>query len=234
MRSASTMVRSTAVLVALAAVTPLFSQTFAATTGPDAVIGTPEPRAVRITVPGHHRRTEEKLLYGRVRDGVYTVDGMTAKVQLNYDVNGVNFLYLFVPGIGTALVSASPDPDAVVIEAVYKDNDLSFQAGDHRFHLTGVALTSDKGAAPAHLYVKLDRSAWHLNRHPMIGFGNMGEMPYVWPGALPASAVTSAEVEQAPVAPPLPASLLPSAKTIVPAQAPAAVSPGAPHPVALR
>lgn len=232
MRSPSFLVHSATLVVALGVAAPAFSQTFAATTGADPVISTPGPRPVKIGVPGHHRRGEEKLLYGRVRDGVYTVDGMVAKLQLNYDVNGVNFLYLFVPGVGTAVVSVVADPDAIVTEATYKDSELSFKVGDHHFSLTGVALASDQGTAPAHLFVKLDRSAWHLTRGPMIGFGNIAEMPYVWPGALPSQ--NAAQTEETQVVPPVPASLLPSVTAVIPVAAPVGADPATLHPVALR
>lgn len=220
MRCLSLLRCSAAVLVALVAVVPGVGQTFAASTGAEAVIGTPGARATHVSVRGHHRKAEEKLLYGRVRDGVYTVDGMVAKVQLNYDVNGAGYLYLFVPGVGTAVVSAVADPDAVITEASYKDTDLSFSVGDHRFNLTGVTLASDKGTAPAHLYVKLDRSAWRLDRHPMIGFGNSPALPYVWPGALKPE--TARETEDPQIVPPVPASLLPSSKALMPAASSAA------------
>ncbi len=233
MRSSSKLFCSAAVLVSMGAIAPLSGQTFAANTGGDPVISTPEARAARITVPGHRHAAEENLIYGVVRDGVYTLDGMTAKVQLNYDVNGVKFLYMFVPGVGTAVVSATSDPDAVTTEATLKGTELSFKVGDHRFTLSGVALASDKGTAPAHLFVKLDRSAWGLNRQPMIGFGNMDQAPYLWPGAL-LQKQDASQSEEAHIAPPVPAVLLPSAKPIVPALAPSVVDPVTLHPVALR
>lgn len=231
MRSMS-MLLCCAAFISLGATAPLSGQTFSANTGVDPVIGTPEARAARITVPAHRHHAEDKLIYGRVRDGVYTVDGMTAKVKLNYDVDGVQFLYMFVPGIGTAVISVLPDPDAVATEATYKDTELDFHVGDHRFKLTGVALASDKGTAPAHLFVKLDRSAWGLNRHPMMGFGNMGQAPYVWPGALRAE--TASQTEEPVIAPPLPAVLLPSVKPVTPAFVPASVDTSALHPATLR
>ena len=232
MRSSSSSFCSGALLLWLCGALPTPGQTFAASTGSDPVISPPEARAVRVNVPGHHRRSEEKLIFGRVRDGVYTVDGMTAKVQLNYDVNGVHFLYLFVPGVGTAVVSTTPDPDAVAEEATYKGTELSFKVGDHRFTLTGVTLATDKGGAPSQLFVTLDRSAWRLNRQPMIGFGNAHQLPYVWPGAL--APQTASQTEETRIAPPVPAVLLPSAKPVTPALGAAPVDPSALHPLAFR
>lgn len=223
--------RSFAVFLAVVPGLSCVSQTFAAPAGAEAVIGTIPPPSVRVEVPGHRRHAEEKLLYGQVRDGVYTVDGMVAKVQLNYDVKGVRFLYLFAPGVGTAVLSAAADPDAVVVNAAYREGELSFHVGEHRFNLTGVTLASDKGVAPAHLYVRLDRAAWRLNRRPMLGYGDLAALPYQWPGALPAVAVTPAEEAQA--VPPVPANLLPSATPVIPAT-PAAGEPEPPQPASLR
>ena len=207
-----------------AAPVSLSSQTFAAITGTDAVItATPAPGTPRLTQPGHHAHTDAPLLYGRVRDGVYTVDGMVAKLRLNYDVNGAQYLYLFVPGVGTAVVSLTADPDSIVAEARLHDNELTFASGDRHFKLTGVALSDGKNEAPDHLYVRLDRAAWHLGRQPMVGFGNVAQLPYAWPGALP----TSAPAEESRVIPPIPVTLLPSTTAVQP---PAAT----PRPVSLR
>lgn len=221
----STLVRTAVAFLAVGSVTPFMAwgQTFAAMAGTEAVI-TPVPATSAATVltPGHHKKAEQSLLFGRVRDGVYTVDGMVAKVRLNYDVNGVSFLYLFAPGVGTAVISAENDSKAVVTSATLKENELSFSVGEHRFNLTGVALSTGKGSAPAHLYVHLDREAWSLNRRPMIGFGDVAAMPYQWPGALSTVATTQPEQTEM-VVPPVPASLLPSTRTVTPR----ATTPGA-------
>ncbi len=226
---------STTLVLALscAAALDLRAQTFAATTGTEAVItATPSPRSATVNVPGHRRVAEEKLLFGRVRDGVYTVDGMVAKVQLNYDLNGVCFLTMFAPGLGTAVVSADPAKDAVVKEAALKQGELSFTVGEHTFKLTGVALASNRGTIPAHLYVRLDRSAWQLGRQPMVGFGDMGAMPYQWPGAL--AAAPAVHAEETEVIPPIPARLLPSTTSVVPrVVAPVSVEPASLHPATM-
>ena len=207
------------------------AQTFSARVGT-----TPAPMIVadstagRVTVPGHNRRTEEKLIYARVRDGVYTVDGMVAKIRLNYDVHGFRYMYLFVPGVGTAVVSVTPNADALTTPATLQGDALTFSADGHRFSLTGVSLASDRGQAPAHLYVRLDRSAWRLSRTAMVGFGDRAELPYQWPGALPTE-----QAEESQSVPPVPASLLPSLSTVAPApQAPAPVNPDALLPSSLR
>ncbi len=231
MRTSSLIIRSAIVAVAVGLFAPLspLAQTFSATTGTDPVAMSTATAAHTMKAKAP-KNAESTLLYGRVRDGVYTVDGMVAKIHLNYDVDGAQFLYLFVPGVGTAVVSPVADPEAVNTEAKLQANELKFSVGEHRFTLTGVALATGKGHEPDHLYVKLDRSAWKLSRHAMMGFGNAAEMPYQWPGAL---AVSSAEpqTEESQLVPPPPASLLPSTSTVTPV---AAAAPAAPKPVSLR
>ena len=235
MRPSSFSLPPLALLLAAVAVGPLHGQTIAANTGSEATItAAPESHEPRISVPGHRQRGDETLLFGRVRDGVYTVDGMVAKLQLNYDVDGVKYLYMFVPGLGTAVLSAVANPDVISSEAKLKDNELSFEAGDHHFKLTGVALATDKGGVPAHLFVHLDRSAWSLNKQPMLGFGNAGTLPYLWPGALPPAQTTAHAEEMDVVPPPVPVSLLPSRKAVVPVVKPVSLSSEQPGSVALR
>src|ERR1700723_452370 len=44
--------------------------------------------------------------------GTLTVDGMTGKAALNYEIKDLKYIYFFVPGIGTTVVSNSPFPGA--------------------------------------------------------------------------------------------------------------------------
>ncbi len=228
MRSLSAVARSVAALATALSLSSLAAsaQTFSANVtarAPAMIVA--DNSAGHVSVPGHHHDAQERLIYARVRDGVYTVDGMVAKIRLNYDVQGANYMYLFVPGVGTALVSVAPEADAVVAPASLHDDELTFSLDGHRFNLTGVALESDKGQPPAHLYVRLDRSAWRLSRMPMVGFGNRAALPYEWPGAL-----HQEQAQDDQTAPPVPSSLLPRTAALTPV----AASPATPHPAALR
>ena len=219
MRLETLVLRSAVVALALGVLVPVASlaQTFAAGSAVQPVVSTgPLTNTTRLS-PGHHRSEDKQQLFGRVRDGVYTVDGMVAKLKLNYDVNGVDHLYLFVPGVGTAVLSASKEPDTLTAEARLADNELSFTAGEHRFKLTGVALANNKGGAPEHLYVRLDRTAWQLSRQPMLGFGDAAAMPYEWPGSLASVQSTPLTAEEKEIIPPVPVSLLPSPRPVTPA-----------------
>ena len=141
------------------------------------------------------------------------------KVKLNYDVRGVRYLYFFVPGLGTAVVSLEPSVEGISEQGIYQDGELTVRVGEHTLNLTGVeSLVNDKGKQPAHLYVRLDRNSWRLSRSPMLGFGAAAQSPYEWPGAL---AVQPSPEDAGQVSLPVPPSLLPRKVAYqVPASAP--------------
>lgn len=210
MRFSSVSLRSAALLSLLSGslCLSLPAQTFAAATGTTPIYTGDIPPSVPSALPAHHRKTDAPLIYARVRNGIYSVDGMVGKVQLNYDVKGANYLYLFVPGVGTALVSLAPSTDAVSVPAAYHDGELTLRIGDHTLNLTGVeSLVNDNGKTPAKVFVLLDRESWKLNHTPMLGFGMTAKAPYEWPGALPQQA--DADPQPEVVRLPVPVSLLP-------------------------
>ena len=207
----STLSRPAAVLAALCAVATFAVPVQALAAGAPAavpVVHAGRNMAVHVSAPAKHRDGDGSQLHARVRDGVYTVDGMVAKVHLNYDIHGATFLYLFVPGVGTAVISAAPMQAALATPVALHLDELTFVVDNHRFMLTGVSMATATGQTPSHLYVHLDRSAWHLNRLPMVGYGDRAELPYQWPGALPADQASD-QANESEAVPPIPASLLP-------------------------
>lgn len=212
MRFSSFAFRAAALLAFLpgSAVVPSQAQTFPAATGGAATFSSDLAARIPSPLPPHHTKTDAPLMYARIREGVYSVDGMVGKVRLNYDVKAASYIYLFMPGVGTALVALAPSPDAVSVPAAYHDGQLTVRVADHIFNLTGIeSLVNDRGKEPASLFVTLNREAWRLSRRPMVGFGTARQAPYEWPGALPVLA--AADAEEAPV--PMPVSLLPRPAT---------------------
>ena len=183
-------------------------QTFSAITGTTPVFTGDLADRVPSALPSHHKKTDAPLMYARIRDGVYSVDGMVGKVRLNYDVKAASYLYLFMPGVGTALVSLSPSSGAVSVPAAYHEGQLTVHIADHTLNVTGIeSLVNDRGGEPAALFVSLDRSAWKLGRTPMVGYGRTAEAPFEWPDASAMPVVAGAAADEAPA--PVPASLLP-------------------------
>jgi hypothetical protein len=160
-----------------------------------------------------------KVFNAQVRDGVLTVDGFVAKLKLNYDLVDANFLYFYVPQVGTAVVSLGPQPNAAIIEkAAFHGNTLTFSAGGHTFELTNAnPMVSGK---TADAYVHFDAATTALDRYPMMGFGNTVQAPYSWPAAL---AMNSSAEQHYVEAPPLPRSLLPRTAGVATSTVPAVV-----------
>lgn len=149
----------------------------------------------------------DRLISAQVRDGILTIDGMVAKVQLNYDIQRAGYLYFFVPGMGTAVVSRAPIADAEKVSNAFDGKTLTFVAGGHTFELTSkdslLAKNRDKSTD---VYVRVDRSTVTAGRYPRMGFGDVADSPYAWPLSAPAERDREAHVVPPP---PLPASVLP-------------------------
>jgi hypothetical protein len=160
----------------------------------------------------------DKLISADIRDGVLVVDGLVAKVQLNYDIHHVGYLYFYVPGIGTAVVTRAQMSGAVKVKDAFHGSNLAFTVGGHSFELTsesdavGNGKREKAGKAESgkgdkeDAYVWLDTSTAVLDPNPMMGFGNTTQRPYVWPLSGPQAKDTTAHFVQPP---PMPASVLP-------------------------
>lgn len=161
----------------------------------------------------------QHFISGQIRDGILTIDGMVAKVQLNYNLQHNGYLYFFLPGSGTVVLSLSPMPGAEKIQDAFNGSNLSFTAAGHSIELSsdGNILLHErsklKEKSRADAYVRLDTSA-STGRYPRMGFGDTPQAPFAWPVSAPSS-TEKYDVSMAP--PPLPASLLQTSAVSTPA-----------------
>ncbi|HEY4010332.1 MAG TPA: hypothetical protein VGM11_09300 [Acidobacteriaceae bacterium] len=149
------------------------------------------------------KEKEPKKIPVSVTRGTMTVDGMTGKAALNYDIADLKYIYLYAPGIGVAVVSNEPFPGAVEQKNAFTNNTLTVTIGDHILQLA-----SEKnllGKKPQSAYVLMDRTFTLPSRFPVMGYGTLRKAPYQWPGAKP----NGHEADVAAFAPPPPADLLP-------------------------
>ncbi len=172
---------------------------------------TSQPRAQR----AWHDSVPDHLISARVRDGVLTIDGMVAKVQLNYDIEQTGYMYFFVPGVGTAVVSMAPLAGGARVADGFDGEKLAFAVGGHSVELSsdGQMLPGRKSHAKADVYVRLDRSTVALSRYPRMGYGDTTASPYVWPLSNPELA-NKEKVEYVVTPPPVPKNLLPQTASI--------------------
>ena len=179
-----------------------------------------QAKAVRVdaAAPAAQDTMPKNLISARVRDGVLTIDGMVAKVQLNYDIQHTGFMYFFVPGVGTAVVSMDPMTDGTRVPDAFDGEKLAFTVDGHSIELSndGSSLL-EKRKGKADVYVRLDRSAVAISRYPRMGYGDTSAAPYVWP--LSASQTASKEkVDYVVTPPPVPKSMLPQTASSGPKQ----------------
>jgi hypothetical protein len=134
--------------------------------------------------------------------GTLTVDGMTGKAALNYEIKDLKYVYFYIPGIGTTVVSNAPFPGAVEQKKAFDDKTLTVTVNDHI-----VQLTSDQrllGKAPESAFVRVDKTFSVPTKFPVMGYGPIRVAPYMWPGSK-----QNEDLKGAVEAPPLPADLRP-------------------------
>jgi hypothetical protein len=173
-----------------------------------------------------HDSMPSKLISAQVHDGVLTIDGMVAKVELNYDIQKTGYMYFFVPGMGTAVVSLAPIADAVKVKNAFDGSKLTFAAGGHTFELNGKGNLLTKEKSKTDVYVRLDRSTIAVGRYPRMGFGNTTEPPYVWPLSEPEAKDKNAHFVAPP---PMPPSALPRTENTASASTPASANSSKPQ-----
>ncbi|MBB5344620.1 hypothetical protein [Tunturibacter empetritectus] len=135
--------------------------------------------------------------------GTLTVDGMTGKAALNYEIKDLKYVYIYVPGVGTTIISNDPFPGAVEQKRAFDDKTLTVTVGDHVLQLASDNRLLGKTAESA--YVLVDRSFTVPTKFPVVGYGPIRVAPYAWPGSKE-NAVLTGSIE----APPLPADLRPT------------------------
>ncbi len=160
------------------------------------------------TVPTWHETVvpEDKQISAKVTNGILTIDGLVAKVQLNYDIHHAGYLYIFVPGVGTAVVSRIQTYGSTKVSNAFHGNTLAFNTGGHDFELTSQTPLAEGRNGKEDAYVRLDNTTLGLDRMPMIGYGSTTRAPYAWPLSGTAAKDTEAHFVQPP---PMPRNLLP-------------------------
>jgi hypothetical protein len=145
-----------------------------------------------------------KLVSVSISRGTLTVDGLTGKAALNYEIKDLKYIYFYVPGIGTTVVSKDPFPGAVEQKHAFDDKTLTVNVGEHVLQVT-----SDNrllGKAPESAFVLVDKSFSVPTKFPVMGYGPIRVAPYAWPG----SKVNHDDLKGVVEAPPLPVDLRPT------------------------
>jgi len=144
-----------------------------------------------------------KLVKMEITRGTLTIDGMTGKAGLNYDIPDLKYIYLYAPGIGVAIVSNEMFPGATEEKNGFSDKTLLVTTEGHTLEVySDTRLLGTK--KPESAFVRVDRDFKLPTKFPVMGYGTLRVPPYAWPGAKENKAAQG--VAQAP---PLPKNLRP-------------------------
>jgi hypothetical protein len=115
--------------------------------------------------------------------GTFTVDGMIGKAELNYTIPDFKFIYLYVPGLGTVIVSNVQFPGGTLQKDAFRNNSLKLNIEDHDLELASDRQIIGKQGHPLPAYIEVDRDFRLPSKFPAVGFGTTTAAPYAWPGA---------------------------------------------------
>jgi hypothetical protein len=138
-----------------------------------------------------------------ISHGTLTVDGLIGKAALNYEIKDLKYVYFYVPGIGTTVVSNDPFPGAVEQKHAFDDKTLTVTVGEHVLQLSSENRLL--GKSPESAFVLVDKYFSAPAKFPVMGYGPIRVAPYAWPGSK-----QNGEEKGALEAPPLPADLRPA------------------------
>jgi len=143
-----------------------------------------------------------KLVKVEITRGTLTIDGMTGKAALNYDIADLKYIYLYAPGIGVAIISNQMFPGATEQKNGFSDKTLLVTADNHALEV--YSETRLLGKKPESAFVRVDRDFKLPTKFPVMGYGTLRVPPYGWPGAK-----ENKELAGTAKAPPLPKNLRP-------------------------
>ena len=156
--------------------------------------------------PKPKKEKPPKLVPVDIVHGELTVDGLIAKAGLNFQIIDIRYFYIWVPGLGTAVVSNQPFAGSTLELDALDGNTLTVLVDNHKLQLTcdrpmlvGKSKSKKKEKALT-MYVALDRNWQKPSNYPEFGYGDLPKAPYSWPGTL-------ADLTPAGKAPPLPDNL---------------------------
>jgi hypothetical protein len=155
----------------------------------------------------HLKKTKEKppkLVPVNIVHGELTVDGLIAKAGLNFQITDFHYMYIWVPGLGTTVVSNHFFPGSKLEENALSDKLITVTIDNHQLQVASeqplLPGKNRKQVKPMNLFVGLDTAYAKGGQYPELGYGDIAKAPYSWPGVL-------ADSKPNTKAPPLPENL---------------------------
>lgn len=117
----------------------------------------------------------------RVQDGVLTIDGMTAQSGLDLQISDFHYLYVYVPGSGTAVIAERPFAGAREQKSAFRGTTLTITAGTRQIQVS--ARNRLRGTHSA--FVRFEPGSRAGMQTPAVSYGDAALLPAIWPGNEP-------------------------------------------------
>ena len=190
-----------------------------------------QPKAKKAKKAKKKKERKPEVTPLTVTRGTFTVDGIIGKAALNYKIADLKFLYFYLPGVGTVIVSNNRFDGATEEPGAFSGQSLTVTAGNHEMQLSSddvilgrtahLGKGGKKNARPESAWVMLDDGFFLSEKFPVVGYGAVATRPYQWPGSK-VSPVQSGVKD----APPIPKVLKPKLETMCPVMTPLDTSDG--------
>lgn len=146
---------------------------------------------------GEKKKKEKppKLVPMSIVNGTLTMDGVTGKAELNYDIADLHYLYIWAPGVGTVVISNKEFAGAAEQKKGFSMNAVDVTVDDHKLEIYSdqplfdkrkeKELVRDVGMQLVSAWVRVDKEYALPTPYPAMGYGMTANAPYAWPGAKP-------------------------------------------------
>jgi hypothetical protein len=129
-----------------------------------------------------------KLVPVNIVHGELTVDGLIAKAGLNFQITDFHYMYIWVPGLGTTVISNRFFPGSKLEEGALNDKLITVTIDQHQLQVASEQSLQpgkhQKDLKPLNLFVGLDTAYSREGKYPELGYGDIAKAPYSWPGVL--------------------------------------------------
>ncbi len=113
----------------------------------------------------------------KVQSGVLTVDGLTVKTAVNLHIASFHYLYIYLPGMGTAVISDHPFAGAREQKAAFHGSLMTVAVEERTVQLSAAKRMRGNRSA----FVRFDRGVGPGTRTAAVSYGESAMVPAVWP-----------------------------------------------------
>ncbi len=113
----------------------------------------------------------------KVQSGVLTIDGLTVKAAVNLHIANFHYLYIYLPGMGTAVISDHTFAGAGEQKAAFHGSTMTVSVQERTVQLSAAKRMRGNRSA----YVRFDPGVGPGLRTAAVSYGESAYVPAIWP-----------------------------------------------------